>query len=159
MIILGLVGENSGMAQQQDKFDAANPPDELYGVARPDPDLAPATPAMEPIIPQVVREDGEDEDRATGSRFDFDSFRENFRFQFTLSELFMVTTALAVLLSIMSLLRWKWQLAAGLAGVGAFVSLLVITIVEPERRVVQTIWWSFLVFYLLACLVAVFTGG
>ena len=154
------------MAEKQDKFDAAkppasppaNPPEEMYAVAPPDPDLAPATPAIEPIIPKVVPEDGSDEDRSTGSRFDIEGFRENFQFQFTLSDLFMVMTASAVLLSIMSLLRGKWQYAAGLAGIGAFVSLLVITIVEPERRVVQSIWWSFLVFYLLACLAAVITG-
>ena len=151
------------MPEKQDKFDAANsaanPPEEMYAVTPPDPDLAPTTPAIDPIISEVVPEDGSDEDRASGSRFDVEGFRDNFRFQFTLSDLFVVTTALSVLLSIMGLLKWKWQYAAGLAGIGAFVSLLVITIVEPERRTTHVIWWSFFVFYLLACLVALITGG
>ena len=150
------------MPEKQNKFDAANPPanppEELYAVAPPDPDLAPATPAMEPIIPEVVSEDGSDEDRPSGRRFDIGGFRENFHFQFTLSDLFTVTTASAVLLSIMSLLKWQWRYAAGLAGIGAFVSFLVITIVEPERRITHVIYWSFLVLYLLACLAAVITG-
>ncbi len=132
-----------------------NPADDLYAIVPPDPNLAKATPPLQPIIPQVVREDG-DEPIAAGR--DFGGLLEQFRFQFTLSDLFMLTTALAVLLGIMSLLRWKWQIAAGLAGIGAFVSLLVITIYEPERRIAQTIWWTMLAFYLLTCLAAFITG-
>ncbi len=152
------------MVDQQDKFDAANPtaysPQELYAVAPPDPDLMQSRPAMQPIIPQVVDEDEPPQSsRSIGEHFDFESFRERFHLQFTLADLFILTTASAVLLSIMRLVAWKWQYAAGLGGVGAFVSLVVIAYVEPERRIAQTIWWSILTFYLLACLAAVVTAG
>ena len=152
------------MVDQQKKFDdasaSANPPEELYAVAPPDPNLIKSRPAMDPIIPEVVAEDEPYESRrSVDERLDFESFREKFHFQFTLADLFILTTATAVLLSIMRLVAWKWQYAAGLGGVGAFISLLVITYIEPERRIAQTIWWSILTFYLLACLAAVVTGG
>ena len=160
----GVLNENDVMVDEQKKFDAANasvnPPEELYAVAEPDPDLIKSRPAMEPIIPEVIHE-GEPREsrRSVGERLDFESFRQRFHFQFTLADLFILTTATAVLLSIMRLVAWKWQYAAGLGGVGAFISLAVITYVEPERRIAQTIWWSILTFYLLACLAAVVTGG
>ena len=150
LITYGQLGKNGTMAEQDDKkLDASNPPEELYGVAEPDPDLALSR--FQPIIPEVV-----DDDLDNGRTHE--GFGENFRLQFTIADLFMVTTALAVLLGTMSMLRWKWQYAAGLAGFGAFASLLVITIAEPERQVVKTLWWSFFVFYLLACAAAVFVG-
>ena len=152
------------MVDQQEKFDAANPreysPAELYTVAQPDPDLLQSLPAFEPIIPEVVREDEPPQSRRPfGEGLDFESLRERFHFQFTLADLFILTTASAVLLGIMRMVAWKWQFAAGLGGVGALVCLAVITYVEPERRIALTIWWSILAFYLLACLAAVITGG
>ncbi len=152
------------MVDHREKFDAAsasaNLPAELYAVAPPDPDLVQSRPAMEPIIPEVVREDEPRESRrSSGERLDFESFRQRFHFQFTLADLFILTTATAMLLGIMRLVSWKWQTAAGLGGVGAFISLAVIVYVEPERRIAQTIWWIILTFYLLACLAAVVTGG
>lgn len=155
------------MSRQEHKLDTQPPlenhpansptgsPDDLYAIVPPDPNLPRATPPITPIIPRVVAED-EDDSLAAGR--DFGDFLGQFHFQFTLSDLFILTTALAVLLGIMSLLRWKWQIAAGLAGIGAFVSLLVITIYEPERRIAQTIWWTMLSFYLLACLAAFIAG-
>ena len=151
------------MVDQQDKFDAANPreysPEELYTVAQPDPDVVRSRLAMTPIIPEVVDEEEPRERRPFGEGFDFESLRERLHFQFTLADLFIITTASAVLLGIMKMLTWKWQFAAGLGGVGAFVCLIVLTYAETERRIAKTIWWSILTFYLLACLAAVITGA
>lgn len=152
------------MADQQDKFDAANPsaysPEELYAVAKPDPELVQSRLAITPIIPEVVREDEPLENRRSfGEGFDFESLRDRFHFQFTLADLFIITTASALLLGIMKMLTWKWQYAAGLGGIGAFVCLIVLTYAGTERRTAKTIWWSILTFYLLACLAAVITGG
>ncbi|MBN2295129.1 MAG: hypothetical protein JXM70_22055 [Pirellulales bacterium] len=150
------------MVDQKDKFDAANPadysPDELYTVAPPDPELEKSRPAFDPIIPEVVHEDEPRQATPLIERFDFESLRENFHFQFTLADLFILTTASAVLLGVMRMVAWKWQYAAGLGGIGAFISLIIITYVEPERRIAKTIWWSIMTFYLLACLAAMITG-
>lgn len=159
------------MSRQQQKLDPPPPPendpvdkpihasadaaDDLYAILPPDPTLAKLSPPFQTMNRNFQPEDADDlaaAGRGAGGR------TSPFHFQFTLGELFMLTTALAVLLGIMSLLRWKWQIAAGLAGVGAFVSLFVLTVYEPEGRVVQTIWWVMLAFYLLACLAAFIVG-
>lgn len=165
----GVLSENHVMVDQQDKFDAANPsefsPAELYNVLPPDPDLVKSQPAFDPIIPEVVCEDEPRESRRSikehfdFEHFDFESLRERFHFQFTLADLFIVTTASAVLLGIMRMVSWKWQYAAGLGGIGAFASLIILTYAAPERRIAKTIWWSILTFYLLACLAAAITAG
>ena len=157
-------GDNRNMVDQKDKFDAAKPadymPDELYTVSPLDPDLEKSRPDFQPIIPEVVHEYESLDGRTLAERFDFENFRDrfHFKFQFTLADLFILTTATAVLLGVMRMVAWKWQYAAGLGGVGAFVSLIVITYVAPERHIAKTIWWSILTFYLLACLAAVITG-
>ncbi len=150
------------MVEQKDKFDAANPgecsPEELYTVAPPDPELEKLRAEFEPITPQVVHEYESEYGYTLAERFDYENLRERFHFQFTLADLFILTTATAVLLGVMRMVAWRWQYAAGLGGIGAFVSLVVITYVAPERHIAKTIWWSILAFYLLACFAAVITG-
>ena len=123
-----------------------------------DPNLVSCRPALRPIIPEVVREDEPKDEAEDDGRTHWERFREKYRFQFTIADLFKLTTATAVLLAIMKIMAGYWQYAAGLAGIGALVCLIIITVAEPERRIVQVIWWTMLALYVLASLAAFVTA-
>ncbi len=118
-------------------------PDDTYPVVPPDPELVDYQPRVYPRA-----EPPEHEPRAED------------RFQFTLAELLLTVVLASVLLSIVGLLPGGYTAAnfAGLAGLGALLSLVVVTLIQPARPIVRLAWWAMLVIYGLACVVAVLRG-
>jgi len=79
------------------------------------------------------------------------------RFQFTLSEMLGLMVAVSVFLSFLSILpggHTPGALAAVL-GFGLLISLIFLAVAEPERAIVRITWWFALVFYVMACVFAV----
>ena len=140
---MGVMSEHDPSAMPDGPADIA---EDIYAVAPPALDTADGRPSLPPVIPQVVDED--------------DSFEsvELAPFQFTLADMFILTTAVALILGIVSLFAWHWQYAAGLAGIGAFVSVVLLTTYEPENSTVRVACWATLVFYVMACMAAMITG-
>jgi hypothetical protein len=103
--------------------------------------------ALPPVIPEVVSED--------------DPFEPepgvNAPFQYSLSDLFVLTAGVALVFGVMSLLAWHWEYAAGLAGLGAFISVILLTTYEPEHHGIRVACWTMLVVYALTCMAAIFT--
>jgi hypothetical protein len=140
---MGIMSEHDPNAMPDGPADVA---EDIYAVVLPVSNTADHRSSLPPVIAQVV-----DEDDAFGSV-------KTAPFQFTLADLFILTTAIALIVGIVSLFAWHWQYAAGLAGVGAFISVVVLTTYEPENTTVRAACWTTLVFYVLACMAAIVTG-
>jgi hypothetical protein len=124
------------------------PEQDVYGVVVPD-DFRPADLRMlETVVPEIVREDDEPEplDEPTP------------RFQFTVRDMLLLTTGVAIWLGVMSTVNWGWSIAAGVAGVAALISLIVLSVHEPENPTIRRGWWCVLGVYLLTCLAAMIAG-
>ena len=79
------------------------------------------------------------------------------QWQFTLSELFLLTAVFALLLGLLKMFPREW--AAGLAGAGALVSMIVLAVLKPTRMIVYLGWWAMLIVYLMVCLAAILGGA
>lgn len=79
------------------------------------------------------------------------------RFQFSLSEMLLLMVAVSVFLSFVGILPGGYapETLATLFGFGLLVSLIFLGVLKPERAIVQLAWWVVLVFYVVACVVAV----
>lgn len=126
-----------------------SPPDEdIYQVV-PAGDFRPDDVQMlRPVVPEIVPEDGES---------DFPA-EPRARFQFTLRDMLLVTTGVAVWLGVVRSVNWGWSIAAGISGVAALISLIVLTVHEPENPSIRRAWWCVLGIYLLTCLSAMIAG-
>jgi len=125
------------------------PAEDVYRLIVPD-DLRPVDRrSLEPVVPEVVREDKPEEpdDVPLGP------------FQFTLRDMLLLMTGVAVWLGLMNSVNWGWSIMAGLAGVAALLSLIMLTAFEPENRNVRLAWWGLFGIYLLTCLTAIIKGG
>jgi hypothetical protein len=82
------------------------------------------------------------------------------RFQFTLAEMLLAVAAASLFLSILGLLPGGYTAAnfAGLTGGGVLLSLLVLTLLQPARPIIELCWWAMLVVYGVACVVAILRG-
>jgi hypothetical protein len=86
------------------------------------------------------------------------------RFQFTLSELLLLLSAASFLLSVIStVLKFvpggvPAKNFAGLMGLGALVSMVLMARFPPRRAIVRVGWWTLLLLYLLACAIALLKG-
>jgi len=128
--------------------DPGREPDDsegLYRVAPRDPDIV----DYEPQILRIEIKLPEDEE--------FEEEPETAPWQFTLDDLFLLTTVTAVFLGIMSCL--PWPLAAGLIGAGVLVGLMVLNRVPPSRRRAHVVWWAMLLVYLFISLAAMCARG
>jgi hypothetical protein len=76
-------------------------------------------------------------------------------FQFSVRELFFLVLLVATMMAVLSPLPLRY--AAGLAGIGVLVSLLVITVVQPSRPIVLVAWWVLFFVYLMICAMAIFS--
>ena len=65
--------------------------------------------------------------------------------------------AVSVLLSLLSTLPGGYapKTLATVFGMGLLVSLIFLGVLKAERAIVQVAWWIALVFYVVACVVAV----
>ncbi len=77
-------------------------------------------------------------------------------FQFSLAELLLLTALASILLGILGC--FPHQYAAGLAGLGALVSMLVLSILKPNRAIIHVGWWVVFGIYLVSCLRAMIAG-
>ena len=154
------------MVDQDDNPMPGEPTDvteDVYAMAEPDPVSRRA-----PIVAEVVREDDAREDDARedgllgdgplGDGLLGDGPVKKVPFQYSLADMFILTTGVALTFGVMSMLAWKWQYAAGLGGVGAFISVVLLTSYEPENKNVRAGCWVMLVFYVLTSLAAIITG-
>lgn len=78
-------------------------------------------------------------------------------FQFTLGELLGLVGGAAVVLAILGCIPggYSAEVIAGIAGIGLLASLIVLAWIQPSRPILQVAWWTLLVFYAMASLVAV----
>ena len=81
---------------------------------------------------------------------------EEFRWQFSLSKMFIGTTIIAVAIGISN---WIWpNMLAGGLGLVVFVSLLAITGLQVEDRRVRKAWWVLFSVYIMASMIAIVSG-
>lgn len=78
------------------------------------------------------------------------------RYQFSLRELLSLMVGVCLLLSLLGLIPGGYSPAsfAGLAGWGAVLALIVLSVLKPERAIVYVAWAGLLFFYMAACLAA-----
>jgi hypothetical protein len=119
---------------------AAKPPDE-HSVVPPDPERAEYRSPYGPVDPNEVPQVEPTEKEP---------------FQFSLAELLLLTALVSVLLGILGC--FPQQYAAGLAGLGALVSMLALAILKPTRAIMYVGWWFVLGIYLLSCVRAIVGG-
>lgn len=74
-------------------------------------------------------------------------------YQFSLGQMLLLAAVVSFVLSILNLL--PPQYAAGVAGLGALVSLIVISVLKPAQAIVHVTWWAMLLVYLMMCLAAI----
>jgi hypothetical protein len=117
--------------------------EDIYRVLPPDADAVPHEP---PILPQVVPEDDPEPEEESWRGF----------LQFTLRDMLLVMTGLAVWFSIMFTIRWTWSIAAGLSALAALVGMLVLTVHEPESPNARRVCWGLIVLYFLTCVSSLF---
>ncbi|MBN2579724.1 MAG: hypothetical protein JXB10_12110 [Pirellulales bacterium] len=87
-----------------------------------------------------------------------DSTPERRPFQFSLADLMITMTAMACLMSLASLVPGenKFSYFAGISGIGVFVGLIVISVVEEVHRVVRLVWAMLFLMYIFSSLAAIF---
>ncbi len=74
-------------------------------------------------------------------------------FQYTLADIFALTTGVAVFMSILRF--FPLHTIAGVSGLGALFSLILLLIWPPERPLLRLGWWVLFGLYLLACIGAI----
>ena len=74
-------------------------------------------------------------------------------FQYSLADIFVLTTSVAVLMSILKF--FPLHTIAGVSGLGALLSLILLLIWPPERPLLRLGWWVLFALYLLACIGAI----
>jgi hypothetical protein len=77
-------------------------------------------------------------------------------FQYTLADLFALTTGVAVFMSILSVL--PLHTIAGASGIGALFSLILLAIWPPDQPLLRIGWWVLFVLYLLTCIGSIIFG-
>jgi hypothetical protein len=105
--------------------------------------LAPSPPAKE-IIPQVPPN--------INSPSPYDP-PPKIPFQYTLADIFTLITGVAVLMSILKF--FPIHTIAGVSGLGALFSLILLLIWPPERPLLRLGWGVLFALYLLACIGAI----
>ena len=106
--------------------------------------LAPSPPAKE-IIPQVAP-------KISFQESPYDPPPKH-PFQYTLADMFVLTTAVAVFMSILSL--FSLPTIAGASGLGALFSLILLIFWPPGQPLLRIGWWVLFALYLLACIGAI----
>jgi hypothetical protein len=77
-------------------------------------------------------------------------------FQYTLADMFALTTAVAMFMSILSF--FPLPTIAGASGVGALFSLILLAVWPPDQPLLRLGWWVLFALYLLACIGAIIIG-
>lgn len=81
---------------------------------------------------------------------------QEFRWQFSLSRMFIGTTAIAVSIGISN---WIWpNMLAGTLGLLVFLSLVVIAVFQVEDKRIKNAWWVLFGVYFLSSMIAIVRG-
>lgn len=128
------------MSEIPEKSDSAENPQDGYPVA-------PLPPAKK-ISPQIAL-------RISPKVYSNEPSPEK-PFQYTLADMFALTTAVAVFMSIVTM--FPLPTVAGATGVGAFISLILLTVWPPEQQLLRLGWWVLFVLYLMTCIGAIIFG-
>ena len=123
-----MVDEPSGISHEEE-------PDETYPVLPPVPEHVehkPPTPSKDLNILITAAE------------------KEESRFQFSIAEMLLLVGAVALFLGVLGCFPPEY--AAGLAGLGALASMLVLILLRPTQPIIRLGWWIVLVIYALMVL-------
>jgi hypothetical protein len=82
--------------------------------------------------------------------------KEESRFQFSIAEMLLLVGVVALFLGILGCFPQEY--AAGLAGLGALASMLVLILLKPTQPIVRMGWWIILGIYALMVLLKVLEG-
>jgi hypothetical protein len=129
------------MDEPREEPDGEENPEEGYAVA-------PLPPAKEYSPPMLAR---------IYSRISAYDFPRKKPFQYTLADMFALTTAVAVFMSIfLSILKFiPLKTIAGASGLGALLSFILLVFWTPERPLIRIGWWVLFAVYLLTCIGAI----
>ena len=120
------------MADEPNENGKLEAPEDTYLVGPPDPqclDRKPALPSRD--INEVITE----------------AEREVSRFQFSIAEMLLLVGAVALFLGVLGCFPREYS--AGLAGLGALASMLVLILLKPTQPIVRLGWWIVLIIYAL----------
>ncbi len=134
------------MSEQTAKPENIEKPEEEYPLA-PEP---PPTKIPPPNVPLV----------SSFADFTYQRSRKD-PFQYTLFDLFALMTAVAVFMSILSLIALgglTFKIVAGVTGIGAVFSLILLVFCPPQNTLLRLGWWVLCGLYLLASIGAVIFG-
>lgn len=113
-------------------------PDDMYPVLPPDPErIDLPSPAPSTDVNEIV----------TAAE------KEESRFQFSIAEMLLLVGAVALFLGVLGLFPREY--AAGLAGLGALASMLVLILLKPTQPIVRLGWWIVLAIYALMVLTTI----
>jgi len=125
------------MNEPPEEADGEENPEEGYPLA-PSPPVKEYSPYVAPkIYPQISAYDPP----------------PKIPFQYTLADMFVLTTAVAVFMSILSL--FSLPTIAGASGLGALFSLILLIFWPPGQPLLRLGWWVLFGLYLLACIGAI----
>ena len=117
-----MVDEPNGNSESED----------MYAVGPPDPDCVTRNPPLpSQDINQVITE----------------AERQASRFQFSMAEMLLLVGAVALFLGVLGCFPREYS--AGLAGLGALASMLVLILLKPTQPIVRLGWWIVLIIYAL----------
>lgn len=124
--------------------------EEPKGTKNPEEDyaVAPLPPAKEYTPPMLAR---------IYSRISAYDFPHKKPFQYTLADMFALTTAVAVFMSMfLSILKFiPLKTIAGASGLGTLLSLILLIFWPPEKTLIYIGWWVLFGIYLLTCIGAI----
>ena len=76
--------------------------------------------------------------------------------QFSLRQMMLIQTCLAILFGLMQLFAPSF--VAGALGISVLGLATLVSVCQPEDRRIQYAWWAIFAFYIIACVVAVIRG-
>ena len=120
------------MADEPNEKSESADQEDTYPVGTPDPqslDRKPPLPSRD--INEVITE----------------AEREVSRFQFSIAEMLLLVGAVALFLGVLGCFPREYS--AGLAGLGALASMLVLILLKPTQPIVRLGWWIVLIIYAL----------
>lgn len=118
------------MADEPNEKSGPEDTDDTYPVGRPDPENVGGTlPKPSRDINEVITE----------------IEKEQSRFQFSMGEMLLLVGIVALFLGILGCFPREYS--AGLAGLGALASMLVLILMKPTQPIVRLGWWIVLLIY------------
>ncbi|MBN1908356.1 MAG: hypothetical protein JW818_01330 [Pirellulales bacterium] len=140
-----LMTDNKGMVDPQEESRlpvTGDEPGEMYDVAPPDPEIVPIKPVFEAPAPPPQDKPGSDSRAELGE------------LQYSLSDLFILTTVIALMLGVIASFSWQWHIAAALAGIAAMAAAIVLATGKVEHPIARRTCWMMMVFYAVSSLAA-----